>query len=188
MVEKYELNLKKSKDVNARIYKVYEDDKIILQSIHLEDINELKIDKNKNLEIVIEPEVVGIKLVMLLLLSLISAGIDKNFFMSFFNDSIEIQQYPFDKLNLNYVYSFHESFSVENGFINKQKKVILSKNFYTLLMMIFIPITLVMMYCITMLLLGTEYFMLRISLVTFLCILQFYLSYQIYRLNKFRQS
>lgn len=185
MIDKYDLKLKKSKDVNERIYSVYENDRLILKSVHLEDINKLKINKELKLKVVVEPEITGIKLMLLLFLQFLSSGFDKYFFMSFFCDSIEIQNYPFDKLNLTYMYSFDTSFSIDGNFVAKQQKILSSKTLYILLLL-FIPLILILMYCTIIVLLGTGYFIVRILIAVFLCVLQIYLISQIYRLNKFR--
>ncbi|QTU82539.1 hypothetical protein J7S27_04290 [Carnobacteriaceae bacterium zg-C25] len=182
----YDLILKQSKDVNARLYSVYENDKLLLKSVHLEDVNQLKINKESKLKVVVEPEITGIKLVFLLFLQYVSATGDIHSFDSFFYDSIEIKNYPFSQLNLTYDYSFHESFSLDEDFVNVQQKIISFKNFYILLLFL-IPVILILLYCISVALLGVGYFIVRIVIALVLCALLIYLSYQLYRLYKFKQ-
>ncbi|MBS4761214.1 hypothetical protein KG089_00660 [Carnobacteriaceae bacterium zg-ZUI252] len=182
----YDLILKQSKNVNARLYSVYENDRLLLKSVHLEDINQLKINKESKLKVVVEPEITGVKLAFLLFLQLVSGLGDRHFFDSFFYDSIEIKDHPFSQLNLTYDYSFHESFSLDEDFVNVQQKIISFKIFYILLLFL-IPVILILLYCISVALLGVGYFIVRIVIALVLCALLIYLSYQLYRLYKFKQ-
>lgn len=185
MVDKYFLQLEQNKNVNNRIYKVWENDKLISETTKLDDINGLILPKNQRIKIVIEPEVVGVKLLLILFLQFFSGSIDRYFFTSFFYDIIEFDNYTYEKLKLTYSYSFDDSFILDKNISYNQRKIISVKNFYTLLGMFFVPIFIIIFYCIVILLLAEGYAMMRILLIFLLCLFLCYLYFQFKKLSKF---
>ena len=77
------INLKFHRSVSARLISVYENNKLILKTNNLAKVNNLKISNESTLKIVVEPEIVGIRLVIVSLLELLGSGIGKKIFQFF---------------------------------------------------------------------------------------------------------
>lgn len=181
----FTLQFSQSREIQNRVYRVYEEGQLVLQTTQVQELNGLSLSNDAAIKIIVEPEIVGVKLVLLLFLQLLTSTFDATLFASLFQDCIVLNNHSSSNIDIDYRYSFKESFRSKVLTEAQQFKEITIERFFEIVMIVVLPISLILLYCIFHLALGMEELLLRAVCFVILCGLECYLGFVVYRLSKF---